>query len=33
MKYFADEFDLATKTPVDETFDPVATMLRASVNA
>ncbi len=33
MKYFADEFDLATRTPVDETFDPVATMLKSPVNA
>ena len=31
MKYFADEFDLATKTPVDKTFDPAATMLKSPV--
>jgi NADH-quinone oxidoreductase subunit F len=31
MKYFADEFELATKTPVDETFDPAATMLKSPV--
>ena len=29
MKYFRDEFVAATSTPVDETFDPVASYLFA----
>ena len=31
MKYFREEFVTATRTPVDESFDPVASYLFAGV--